>query len=391
MIQLKPHQIEALEKMHNGCILCGGTGSGKSITALQYYLNLKETRPLLKLYVITTARKRDSCEWEADAIKLRMKIKPIVDSWNNIEKYIDVKDAFFIFDEQRVVGSGTWARAFLKITKSNLWIMASATPGDNWMDYVTIFIANGFYKYRYEFIKRHVVQNPYVRFFSVQRYLEEDYLQRLLDDILVMMPFERETVQHDKEIICGYNKDEYNMAVKERTDPDTGDMIDNASALCYTLRKIVNRDWTRIIALLNIFGSHPKCIIFYNHSYELEILRDFCTDNGIPYAEWNGEKHEPIPEGDTWAYLLQYTAGCEAWNCTTTDTIIFYSQTYSYKQFTQAKGRIDRLDTPYVDLYYYILLTESPIDQAIKQAVQRKKKFNEKNFYEAASRKIPSV
>lgn len=36
-IQLYDYQREALGRMKNGCILCGGVGSGKSRTGLAYY------------------------------------------------------------------------------------------------------------------------------------------------------------------------------------------------------------------------------------------------------------------------------------------------------------------------------------------------------------------
>ena len=132
--------------------------------------------------------------------------------------------------------------------------------------------------------------------------------------------------------------------------------------------------------LLEIVEDHPKAIIFYNFDYELEILRNLYYGEDVEIAEWNGHKHQPIPRGDKWIYLVQYTAGAEGWNCITTDTIIFYSQNYSYKVLKQASGRIDRLNTPYTDLYYYHLVSKSGIDLAISRALKNKKQFNETRF-----------
>ena len=110
------------------------------------------------------------------------------------------------------------------------------------------------------------------------------------------------------------------------------------------------------------------------------MLLDMAKRNNYNIAEWNGHNHEDIPKTSTWVYIVQYTAGAEGWNCIETDTIIFYSQNYSYKVITQSAGRIDRLNTPFTDLNYYHLYSMSPIDLAIKKAFDCKKDFNEKRF-----------
>ena len=46
----------------------------------------------------------------------------------------------------------------------------------------------------------------------------------------------------------------------------------------------------------------------------------------------------------------------------------------------QSAGRIDRLNTPFKDLYYYHLKTRSGIDLAIAKALNSKQKFNESGF-----------
>ena len=390
--------------MKKGCILCGGVGSGKSRTALAYYYILHggklDTDDYVKmknpknLYIITTARKRDTYEWEGEMTAFYLSTKPeitpykdlkvVVDSWNNIKKYKNITNSFFIFDEQRVVGSGEWVKSFLKICRNgNFWILLSATPGDNWLDYIPVFIANGFYKNRTEFMQEHVVRNGYVKFFKVERYLGTRRLERLRNSILVNMDFRRPTIQHHEDIWVEYDNQGYRDICRHRWNPWENDPIKNASEFCQCLRKIVNLDESRLTALLEILEKHPKAIIFYNYDYELEILRDI-GDYFYPsleIAEWNGHKHQPIPEGDRWIYLVQYNAGAEGWNCIRTDTIIFYSQNYSYKVMVQASGRIDRMNTPYTDLYFYHLKSRSGIDLAIAKALKDKKKFNETRFY----------
>lgn len=402
-MKLRDYQIDAVKNMKNGCILNGGVGSGKSLTSLSYYyLKNSGDEKFLKggkyvpmndppkdLYIITTARKRDTLEWEGELAPFLLSVhddkniysnKVVIDSWNNIQKYKDIKNSFFIFDEQRVVGSGAWVKAFLKIAKFNEWILLSATPGDTWMDYIPVFLANGFYKNKTEFMREHVVYSRFCKFPKVDRYINTGRLLRFRREILIDMDFKRETVQHHEDIYVKYDVKMYRDIMKRRWDIWKDEPITNASGLCYALRKVVNTHQSRLDALLDIFSRHNKIIVFYNFDYELEILKDIYYGRDVKVAEWNGHKHEPIPKSKKWVYLVQYTAGAEGWNCIETDTIVFFSQNYSYKIMHQSAGRIDRLNTPYKDLYYYHLKTHSGIDLAISRAIKSKKKFNEKAF-----------
>lgn len=402
-VTLYDYQLKAIQQMKNGCILCGGVGSGKSRTSLAYYYlenggdpnsltggdYIPMEDPPKDLYIITTARKRDTLEWEGELSPFLMSThddinlysnKIVVDSWNNIKKYSDVKDAFFIFDEQRVVGSGTWVKAFLKIAKSNNWILLSATPGDSWSDYIPVFIANGFYKNRTAFAREHIVYKRFSKFPKVDRYINTGRLIRLRKRILVDMEFERKTISHHEDIYVDYDVKSYKEVGKTRWDPYKDEPIENAGALCYVWRRIVNSDQSRGGRILELVREHPRSIIFYNFDYELDILKSLPYGKDVEIAEWNGHAHQPIPEGKKWIYLVQYTAGCEGWNCIKTDTIIFYSQNYSYKVMEQASGRINRLNTPYKDLYYYHLKSRASIDSAISRALRQKKNFNEGKF-----------
>ena len=402
-IGLYDYQIDAVNRMRNGCILNGGVGSGKSRTALAYYYLRNDGDPSSlcgddyipmgdppkDLYIITTARKRDTKEWEADMVPFLLSTNPeinlysnkiTVDSWNNIKKYKDITDAFFIFDEDRVTGSGVWANSFLKIAKSNEWIILSATPGDCWMDYLAVFIANGFYKNKTEFIREHVVYSRFSNFYKIDRYLNTGRLIRLRNRILIDMDFHRDTIPHHEDVYVSYDTTAYKDICRTRWNPWDNKPIENASEFCYSLRKIVNSDEARQVALLEIIENHPRAIIFYNFDYELDILKNIHYGDDFEIAEWNGHKHQEIPKGDKWIYLVQYNAGNEGWNCVRTDTIIFYSQNYSYKIMIQAAGRIDRLNTPYKDLYYYHIKSRSGIDLAISKALKNKKQFNERKF-----------
>ena len=402
-MELRDYQLDAINKMKNGCILNGGVGSGKSLTALSYYYLQNEGSvdfltggdyiPMdcapMDLYIITTARKRDTFEWEGEMSHFLLSThdecsmydnRVVVDSWNNIQKYKDVMNAFFIFDEQRVVGSGAWVKAFLTITKKNKWILLSATPGDTWSDYIPVFIANGFYKNKTEFMREHAVFSRFSKFPKVEKYIGTGRLIRQRRDILVDMKFERKTVQHHCDIYVTYDSTQYKDVMKRRWDIWNDEPIVNASGLCYALRKIVNTHDSRSTKLLELFETHKKIIVFYNFDYELDVLKSLYYGEGVIVAEWNGHKHEPTPTGNKWVYLVQYTAGAEGWNCITTDTIVFYSLNYSYKIMHQSAGRIDRLNTPYTDLYYYYMKTRSGIDLAIERALNEKRKFNESSF-----------
>ncbi len=398
-VNLYQHQKDAITNMRNGCILCGGVGTGKSRTALAYYYIQEGGRldeeyipmgdPPKDLYIITTARKRDTLEWEGELTPFLLSTKSdvnlysnkvVVDSWNNIGKYIEVKDAFFIFDEQRVVGSGSWVKSFLKITKFNKWILLSATPGDCWNDYIPVFIANGFYKNRTEFIREHIVYSRFTKYPKIDRYLNTGRLIRLRNKVLVNMEYKKSTIPHHEDVWVTYDPCEYKSIFKDRWNNTKNCPIKNASELCYELRKVINSDQSRIGQVIEITKERKRVIIFYNFDYELELLKNAAHNITVEVAEWNGHKHQPIPDSDSWMYLVQYTAGAEGWNCIKTDTIIFYSQNYSYKVMVQSSGRIDRLNTPFTDLYFYHLKSRSGIDLAISKALTSKKKFNEIKF-----------
>ncbi|MBR6641159.1 MAG: hypothetical protein IKL08_03080 [Clostridia bacterium] len=397
---LYDYQFDAVNNMKNGCILNGGVGSGKSRTALYYYFKEQggsidpdykpmKVRPK-DLYIITTARKRDTLEWEGELVPFLLSTnedqnkrygnKIIVDSWNNIKKYSDVKDAFFIFDEQRVVGYGAWTKAFLKIAKNNDWILLSATPGDTWTDYIPVFIANGFYRNKTEFYREHIIYSRFTKYPQIDRYINTGRLIKLRNSILIDMDFKRKTVAHHEDVYVAYDTTKYRDATRTRWDPFKDEPIQQASGLCYVLRRIVNESPARQVALMEILEKTPRAIIFYNFDYELDILKHLYLGEDVAIAEWNGHKHQPVPDTEKWVYLVQYTAGAEGWNCIKTDTIIFYSQNYSYKIMQQSSGRIDRLNTPYTDLYYYHLKSRSGIDLAISKALQAKKNFNESKW-----------
>lgn len=421
-MELYPHQQDALERMHNGCVLCGGVGTGKSITAVAYYIKNESPKDV---YVITTAKKRDSLDWVGEFLAMGVHREGTihhgrltVDSWNNIGKYVDVKDAFFIFDEQRLVGSGHWTKSFTKIARSNRWILLSATPGDTWLDYIPVFVANGFYKNRTEFKREHVVYSAYSKFPKVERYLGVAKLVRLKNSILVDMPYRSHTVRHAKDVHVDYDKQLFDRVVKDRWHVYENRPLRDVSELFHVMRKVVNSDSSRLRAISSLMQKHPKLIVFYNFDYELELLRTLSNEStniqspstesissqlltkndgsessieksssdserSWVVAEWNGHKHEPIPATDNWVYLVQYTAGSEGWNCVETDAMCFYSLTYSYKSWHQAHGRIDRLNTPFRELYYYVLKSKSVMDLAVWRSLREKKSFNERKFFEA--------
>jgi hypothetical protein len=388
-IKLFPYQKKALRNLKTGSILCGGVGSGKSRTALAYYF--KRERPK-DLYIITTARKRDTLEWNLECSYFLLstnqsisinRIKVLVDSWNNIGKYIDVKDSFFIFDEQRVIGSGSWVKSFLKITKKNHWIILTATPGDTWMDYIPVFIANGFYRNRTEFLRKHVVYRRFSRYPKIDHYVDCERLVKYRQQISVDMNYKKITNRHDQVLYASYDPEIMKRVFKQRWNVYENKPIKNISELCYLTRKVVNSDPRRFKIIQKLVDKHQKVIIFYNFDYEVAILRRLASDMTICVREWNGHKHESIPNVDKWAYLVQYTAGAEGWNCISTNCTIFYSQNYSYKTMIQAAGRIDRLNTPFSDLYYYHIRSKSDIDLAITRALDQKQNFNEQRFLDS--------
>ena len=374
--RLYSHQEEALGLLQSGKVLVGGVGSGKSRVGASWALSQADAS---KIIVITTARKRDSLEWEGEFAALGADFEKVtIESWNNVARFADYHDHVFVFDEQRVVGSGAWVESFLKIAKHNQWILLSATPGDTWLDYIPLFIANGYYENRTEFAERHIVWDRFAKYPKVKKYLDEGLLEARRRKILVPMPAERHTRRNRSYIPMEYDKEMYESIAKKRVDPWTGEPYRNAAGVCYGLRKCVNSDRSRVDHIRLVARKRKKLIVFYNFNYERDILLELRDEFNI--AEWNGHNHEPIPSTDSWVYLVQYTAGAEGWNCVETDTIVFYSLNYSWKVLEQAEGRIDRINTPFTDLHYFYFFSESGIDSAIRKAVQEKGVFNERIF-----------
>lgn len=389
-------QMDAVDNMFNGCILNGGTGTGKSRTSLFYYfkkqggwIDINGYTPMKNpkdLYIITTAKKRNSLEWEGELVPYLMSTnedqnklygnKIVIDSWNNIKKYIDITGAFFIFDEDKVQGNGAWVKAFLKIVKSNEWVILSATPGDSYSDYIPVFLAHGFYRNKTEFAREHIVYSRFTKYPKIERYINTGRLNALRNKLLIDMKIDRQTICHHEAVYVKYDITKVRDVTRTRWNIFKDEPIQQASELCYVLRRIVNEDESRQAALLEIYEKHPRIIIFYSFDYELDILLNLYYGEDVTIAQYNGHVHDQLPTGDRWVYLVNYNA-CEGWNAITTDTMVFYSQTYSYKTLVQAEGRINRLNTPYTDLYYYHLKSRSGIDLAISKALTEKKNFNE--------------
>lgn len=389
--RIKDYQLDAVNKLQNGDILKGGTGSGKSFTALYYYYvkvckgefepdlkPMKEPRPL---YIITTPKKRDEVEWDRDMLPFLLSSRDenvTVDSWNNIKKYSNVYGAFFIFDEQRAVGSGAWVKAFLKIAKKNQWILLSATPGDTWQDYIPVFVANGFYKNKTEFKEQHIIMNPFTRYPSIKKFYNVGKLIKLRNQITVTMKTPTVTQQIHKDILCDYDKETESICLKHRWHPFEDRPLRDATEMAVVMRRIAFGDRSRCDAVWDLHSfKHPRIIIFYDYDFELDALIEMCESSGFYYRQWNGHKHEEVPDNGRWLYLCQYTAAAEAWNCITCSTMVFFNNNYSHKKMVQAAGRIDRLNTPFKELYYYHLTSNSYIDKRVSAALKQKKKFNE--------------
>lgn len=385
-LELMENQLDVIDRLGNGKILYGGVGAGKSATILEYYMRNEAPR---HIYVITTAKKRDSLDWEKEAGWFGISTDPtlsvagtlVVDSWNNIDKYLDVEEAFFILDEQRLIGGGMWVNSFYEIARKNRWVLLTATPGDVWKDYAPVFIANGYYKNISDFRRQHVVYAPRVRYPKISYYINTDKLEYLRNEVLVEMPYWGENKRWPNWLDVGHDKEMFDLVWKKRWNPYESQPIKDAAELFRLARRVVNEDPSRIEMIRQLFTMcHDKIVIFYNFNYELDLLRKL--GNEIEIGEWNGHKKEPIPKTEKWLYLVQYQSGAEGWNCTETNAMIFYSMTSSWKNFEQAQGRIDRMNTLFQQLYYYIFVSNTPIDKAIKRSLEAKKHFNERRFME---------
>jgi hypothetical protein len=348
MIELMEHQLDAVNNLGNGKVLWGVTGSGKSAVVLEYYMRNEAPRPII---VITTAKKRDSLDWYGEAAKFGVSVEPqfsragaiTVDSWNNIKNYRGVVGAFFVFDEQRVVG-------------------------------------HGYYTNITDFKLQHVVYEPFTTFPKVKMYLDESRLEKLRNDVLVEMPYQAYTKRVKNYMPVSYDKDLFDQVWDKRWHVYEDRPLKDAAERWRVGRRVVNSDQSRVEFIWDLIhkGVHDKVIVFYNFDYELEILRGLA--DMFVVAEWNGHRKNLVPDEGPWIYLVQYNSGAEGWNCTTANAMVFYSMTYSYRTFIQAQGRIDRLDTPFKTLYYYVLVADCITDKAVKRALDQKKNFNERRF-----------
>lgn len=398
--KIKPYQQDAVDRMHNGCLLNTGTGSGKSFMSILYYWTkvcdgvytddefkpMKNPRPLL---IITTPKKRDEKEWDKDLAPFLLSsddnlnswsdvAKVTIDSWNNIKKYVNYIGHFVIFDENCLASWGTWTKSFLKIAKKNRWILLTATSGDSWTDWLPVFIANGYFKNKTEFRNNHVEYNPYTRYPSIKAYHNVGKLIKYRNEIVVKVKVPHDAIQIHKDILCEYDSDAEKMCLRKRWNPFEDRPLRDATEMAVVMRRIAFSDVSRIETVYKLHTEkHPRIIIFYDYNFELDALIEMCEEYGFNYAQWNGHKHESIPDTNHWLYLVQYTAGNSAWNCTTCSTMIFFNNNYSYKKMTQAAGRIDRMNTPFKELYYYHLTSNSFIDKRIKSSLKQKKDFNE--------------
>lgn len=379
--KLRPAQRDAVDRMHDGCVLLGRTGSGKTMTALGYWLKVHAQQDL---YVVTTPAKRDAMEWEGDSAKLGQYLPPErVVSWNKIKDFEYLESAFVVFDEQRVSGSGKWVKSFLKIAKSNDWILLSATPGDVWIDWLPLFIANGFYRTRTQFTDRHVIWDPHTRYPRIKRYIEEDRLERCQEAICVYLasPNPISRMVHDE--LVSYDSRKYAEVTRKRWNPFEVRPMMDAGELCRVQRRIVLENVCREEALERLLKGHPRALVFYSYNYELEAIKAVCERLGRSYGQRNGHRHDPVPVSkEPWVYIVQYQSA-DAWNCISTNIAILYSLPYSWRQQEQAMGRIDRMNTPFDELHYYRLMTDSTIDNAILACLDRKETFNERVYENA--------
>lgn len=374
-ISMYEYQLEAIDKLQSGMILWGNVGSGKSRTSLYFYCKNYSNK---KLLIITTAQKRNNGEWLEECKVFGL--KPIIDSWNNIRKYEKYENCFIIFDEDHLTGYGAWSKTFIKMAKCNDWLVLTGTPGDNYSEFMTVFIAKGWYKNKRDFEENHVIYSRYSKYPKVDRYINQGLLEKHRRDILVKMFVEKRPRVHKEIVITQYDISKYKKAYKEKRD-ENNKPFKNATAFCLYLRKICNEDESKIVKVRELLLKHNKVIIFYNYIYEKEILLKLLkTMKTFNVGEYNGQHHDDIPIGERWAYLCQYTAASEGWNCLLCDTMIFFSMSYSYKAMEQAAGRINRVNTPYKDLYYYYLRTTSGIDLSINRALSTKRNFNESTF-----------
>jgi hypothetical protein len=192
------------------------------------------------------------------------------------------------------------------------------------------------------------------------------------------MPYEKETVRHSVNIWVEHDPELMKRVEKDLWHPFENRPIRDVAEKFYVMRAVVNSDLSRLAKLRKLLKEHPRLIVFYNFNYELAVLRSLKEE--MTYAEWNGHKHEDLPSGDKWVYAVQYTAGAEGWNCIETNAILFWSLTYSYKLWEQAHGRIDRLNTPFTDLYYYTFRSRAQIDWAIWRSLKSKKSFQNADY-----------
>lgn len=410
-MQLYAFQKQYLQGLPAKYIFAADTGTGKTVMALAHYDKHAYLKPLL---ILAPASKVQTGDWDREIKEyFAGRFVPEYEIWSyekfsrvpSIAQYKKTGDRgvwrdwlnrhprgfAMIADEVHKAKnpqSGVGKRVFEVAAACDVFLGLSATPLPNgWIDAANYFKIFKFTQNITAFKKRYCNIQTYKGFPEIVGYYHEGELQSNWNHIA--KPLSKQMALDLPPITtvpislpAGPN---YIKVQKERLFGDK--FLDNPSALMHALRQSIIEPK---VVWLNSFleGVSDNVVIFYNYVEERQQILAMIkkSHKRRQVFRQDGEKHE-VPGKDKWGglrrtiTLAQYQSGSTGIELTYAATTVYFSPTYSYSNYEQSIGRIERHGQS-KKMTLYLLCAPTTLEKDVWAALRNKKDFQEKQWYE---------
>lgn len=399
MINLYSHQQRELEQNRPKSGLWHGTGSGKTVTAIE--LANKNAHSVLVVVPNLGGMLIDKWQKAINNYGRAGVIWKIVtkETFRRDFKSIPYYDAL-IWDEAHALGNeksqmNRAARAWIKVLKPKFVWLLTATPflsdapasvlayghilgRDDWK--WTEFRSR-FYKERY--IGRRVIFEP-------RKDIESDLaaLMREIGSVVSLSDcydvpdhiVEEELFEPTKEQISlteKLNEIESNPLTRHGKQHQIaqGILLGNEYVSGQFVHSYKND------RILEIVSKHKKVAIFAKYNAQIEYIANIMAENNIPHSIINGESKDKTEKGD----LLEKIPRCVAiinsacavgYELPSFEAIVYASCSWSYIDHEQSLGRFDRINKEPMKRVIYYLMTKGSIDESVLDSLKKKESFN---------------